>query len=1094
MTDRRPSFDRTDLTAFLTTLGVGLAVYVWAMAPTVTLEDSGELIVAAHYLGVPHPPGYPIWTVLAWGIQRLFGFMTFRGHPNPAWGVNFTSALFGALACANLALLICRSGRDLLAPEAGEPGPARRLAPPLAGIAAGLTLAFTQVLWSQSMIAEVYSLNAAFLTGILLAAYAWLRRPGDDRWLLLTCFLFGLGVTNHQTLLFVALALAAVVFFARPPLFRDLAVLSVGLGAVLLVMTRLAPQIGPGLHPLAGPAGTGFWLVLFANGLLLGAVWAWLPEGRTAAAAMFVFQLGLAFYVYMPLASEQNPPMNWGYARTWEGFLHAVSRGQYERIEPTELFSRRFVDQIGLYLSDLRRQFTLPVLLLGFLPFTRFRIRTAERWHGAHVPALVLIGAATVLTVLEDALTPGEIAGTVPPINAAYRLCVLLVMVLAMMGGLVLVLELIRDQIRAFPAHAFSVRLTWTLVGLGAGLLALGVMGGLIWEALQAGLAWEDRLLLGVVAFCPPAILGVGGRLLARDQVAFDAPPRARAWLFISGVAFLAVSLILIYFLNQDLDIQTLFIGRVQFIQSHVVYAVWIGYGLLVALDLLLRLRPGPGWRTAVAVAALALPAFTFSRDWWDAELLRIYGASRQRGHDFGWQFGVYALEGAEAIRRDLRPDEPPLPDPDYPPPMEPGAVFFGGTDPGRFVPTYFLFSGGVRPDVFLLTQNALADRSYVQAMRDLYGDTLWIPSDHAHQLAFERYRREIQEGKFPPSLQLLEETPDGLRVTGSAGVMIINGYLSQVMFGIHKRERAFYVEESTPIPWMKPHLVPHGLIMRIEPEPLDELPEARVAQDRRFWAWYTRRLLDDPRFVRDVAARRSFSKLRTALAGLYAHRELWEHADAAYEEAVALYPLAPEPYFRWAEALVRQQRFDEALATMETFFALDPGHHRGQDYLIHLASWAEADRIRQEIAARDPADRTPEEWASLVHAHLLVSDGPVWRKLVMDLVSEEEPDPVVLRVVGHVLSQHGQANWEVLTLRRYLDHVPGDPRAWTDFAAALLAQGRTDDALGALERAVAVGGRPIQDALRRDRRFTPLHGHPRFRALVPLPGRSGVR
>jgi hypothetical protein len=41
--------------------------------------------------------------------------------------------------------------------------------------------------------------------------------------------------------------------------------------------------------------------------------------------------LGTAFYFYMPLASMTNPPMNWGYPRTWDGFIHAFTRGQYER-------------------------------------------------------------------------------------------------------------------------------------------------------------------------------------------------------------------------------------------------------------------------------------------------------------------------------------------------------------------------------------------------------------------------------------------------------------------------------------------------------------------------------------------------------------------------------------------------------------------------------------------------------------------------------------------------------------------------------------------------------------------------------------------
>ena len=70
-----PFFRRSDWVAFATTLIISLGAYTLTLAPTVTLEDSGELVVAADYLGVPHPPGYPIWTLLAWFFQWIFHFV-----------------------------------------------------------------------------------------------------------------------------------------------------------------------------------------------------------------------------------------------------------------------------------------------------------------------------------------------------------------------------------------------------------------------------------------------------------------------------------------------------------------------------------------------------------------------------------------------------------------------------------------------------------------------------------------------------------------------------------------------------------------------------------------------------------------------------------------------------------------------------------------------------------------------------------------------------------------------------------------------------------------------------------------------------------
>ena len=55
--------------------------------------------------------------------------------------------------------------------------------------------------------------------------------------------------------------------------------------------------------------------------------------------------------------------------------MHAVTRGQYEAIVPTDIFSEKFIQQLGAYLSDLRGQFSLPVAVLGFLPFCAWGLR-----------------------------------------------------------------------------------------------------------------------------------------------------------------------------------------------------------------------------------------------------------------------------------------------------------------------------------------------------------------------------------------------------------------------------------------------------------------------------------------------------------------------------------------------------------------------------------------------------------------------------------------------------------------------------------------------------------------------------------------------
>ena len=111
--------------------------------------------------------------------------------------------------------------------------------------------------------------------------------------------------------------------------------------------------------------------------------------------------------MYLPFASEQNPPMNWGYPRTWEGFMHAVTRGQYEAIVPTDIFSEKFIQQLGAYLTDLRSQFSLPVAVLGFLPFCAWGLNLGGKRRSAFPVALGLVLVSSVA----DPAGNGRLAG-----------------------------------------------------------------------------------------------------------------------------------------------------------------------------------------------------------------------------------------------------------------------------------------------------------------------------------------------------------------------------------------------------------------------------------------------------------------------------------------------------------------------------------------------------------------------------------------------------------------------------------------------------------------------------------------------------------
>ena len=187
MSRRPPTRGRVERWLPVAMAAVVLAVYLLTLAPGLTFEnygtDGGDLVTAAYTLGVPHPPGYPTYTLLAWLFTRLpLGSIAYR--------VNLLSA-----TCAALTVGLCCSLVLRLLPD--EP---QR---PFLAATAALSLAFGPLFWSQAVIAEVYALLALFAALLLWLLILW-EQTSRDGLLLLAAFVLGLGLGNHLTLVFVA--------------------------------------------------------------------------------------------------------------------------------------------------------------------------------------------------------------------------------------------------------------------------------------------------------------------------------------------------------------------------------------------------------------------------------------------------------------------------------------------------------------------------------------------------------------------------------------------------------------------------------------------------------------------------------------------------------------------------------------------------------------------------------------------------------------------------------------------------------------------------------------------------------------------------
>ncbi|MEM9598853.1 MAG: DUF2723 domain-containing protein, partial [Acidobacteriota bacterium] len=295
------------LPAALTGLGA-LAVYVYTLAPTVTFKDSGELIIAATEWGVPHPTGYPLWTFLA-------GLFSLLPIGSGAYEVNLFSAVCAALSAAITAGLMHHMGRRL--------GARRRVAT-LVAVAVSLMFAFTVTVWSQAVFAEVYTLHVLVVACFWWALYRWYLDPEWSRGYLACVFWLALGMSNHHLMLALAPMPLLVAALVRRDLFWELLGYTAATGAVFYVgFAALAKD----LLTWETAMRTGQMVLVALVALLL--LRRRLEHWRLGLWIPAMVALGLLPYLYMPLASSTNPPMNWGYTRTADGFFYSVNRSPY---------------------------------------------------------------------------------------------------------------------------------------------------------------------------------------------------------------------------------------------------------------------------------------------------------------------------------------------------------------------------------------------------------------------------------------------------------------------------------------------------------------------------------------------------------------------------------------------------------------------------------------------------------------------------------------------------------------------------------------------------------------------------------------------
>ncbi len=327
-----------------------LAGYVITLAPSVTFWDAGELIAAAKILGIPHPPGTPLFVLMGhvWGRLAPIGEFAYR--------TNLLTAMFSASAAALFFLLVVQSLRGRKTAGATEAEHEGRVFTYGGAVAAAIVSAFTFTVWQNSNETEVYMVSTFSIAAIAWLAWVWRAhrgRPRAPHVLLLIVYLAAVSLGNHLLTLLVGPALLGFMWHVlrTEPLGneRDRRIEWAQWAVVFGVWALL---IGVGL----GSAGL---LVLGGVVFLVAAVYAAnvgaLPFAATVVAIAVV---GASTYLFLLFRARVGPVINEADPSTWHDLWAVIAREQYPPRSPIDnpIYTTRDVsgiERLGSFLKCL---------------------------------------------------------------------------------------------------------------------------------------------------------------------------------------------------------------------------------------------------------------------------------------------------------------------------------------------------------------------------------------------------------------------------------------------------------------------------------------------------------------------------------------------------------------------------------------------------------------------------------------------------------------------------------------------------------------------------------------------------------------------
>lgn len=568
-------------------------------------------------------------------------------------------------------------------------------------------------------------------------------------------------------------------------------------------------------------------------------------------------------------------------------------------------------------------------------------------------------------------------------------------------------------------------------------------------------------------AFTPLAAIGYFASIL----FVFRFPLEKRVWIYLLHLAFVLAAFVQPMTMDPKIDNAGWWLQMPFHTYTNLIYAVLSGLGIGLLINLLSQRKSFFFW---LAPALLILPIFTF---------LGSEASSNQRDRWFGWMFGY-----------DMLKDLPR------------GSIMIGGTDPGRFVPTYMIFGESSQPakfkrdpdfdrrDLYIITQNALGEPNYMKYLRDQYTTARPDPAN-----AFEKWlgRDRIYPEtpiKLPTEKEVAEAVKKAAEEQGEPlpgderGLLVFSSVLKWIWENNRDRHD-FFIEESFPIIWTYDYAVPHGLVYQLNKTKVEKLSPEVVAGDFEFWKNYKARLLGDPNYARDLDAQRSFSKLRATMGNIYRHHKMTGEAIRAYREAVELWPTNIEVLVSLMNYLWEQGKFDEVINLYQQALATDPNSLD----LWRLLGLAEKrketqDEIRAQTLKLTEQPKSREVLQNLIQLYANVGDTNNASPLIERALKDFPGDSDMLRYIIRYREENNEIPLTLDPAKRLTEVEGSNVANFLLLARAYFVQNKKKEFYDTAIRAVELGGAPVREAFRNEPQFSLWANDEEFKKLTTPP------